>query len=235
MMTLWHGIRYVLWSVFLLMAAFAFQGCAGNSETDSSAPSVPTNLSAIQSTNQIGLSWSASIDNVGVIGYKIFRDGQYLESVGTVAALDSEITGSAQYCYTVSAYDAAGNESGQSAPICTATFSSIINGQCIVFPETATGLSGVVLRGPITPVCTDTVSCDAPFSAGFQLKKDDITVAAFRSDALGCFAVQVPSGNYVVVPDADTPVLFPESQTRAVTVGAEGWTQVELTFDTGIR
>jgi hypothetical protein len=62
-----------------------------------------------------------------------------------------------------------------------------------------------------------------------------ITVAAFRSDAPGCFAVQVPSGNYVVVQDVDAPILFPESQTRTVTVGPDGWTQVELTFDTGIR
>jgi hypothetical protein len=225
----------ILWPVFLLTAAYAFQGCnASNSELDSTPPSVPANLTAIGSTSQIGLSWNASTDNTGVIGYKIFRNGQYLESVGTTAALDSDVTGTTQYCYTVSAYNAAGKESAQSTPLCTTTPSTVINGKCSVFPETATGLTGVVMRGPTVPVCTVTAPCDAPFSAGFQIKENDATIGAFRSDSEGCFAVQVPPGNYEVVPDADAP-LFPQSQTRAVTVGPAGWTQVELMFDTGIR
>jgi len=231
-----YMIRYFLCPVFLLVTSYVFQGCSStNSEMDSLAPAVPSNLSATTSTSQIALSWSESTDNVGVVGYKIFRDGQYLQSVGTMAALDSDVTGSIQHCYTVSAYDAAGNESAQSTPICTTPSSTLINGQCSVVPETATGLCGVVLRGPITPVCNAIDPCDAPFSAGFQLKKDGVQVSAFRSGSDGCFAVQVPSGTYEVVPDADAPILFPESQTRSVDVRADGWTQVELTFDTGIR
>ncbi len=232
-----HTIRNILWSSMLLMTTYIFQGCSSdkNSEVSNIPPSVPSKLSAIESTSQIGLSWSASTDNVGVVGYKIFRDGQYLESVGTVAALDSEAVSSTQYCYTVSAYDAAGNESAQSAPICTTAPSTLVYGQCSVFPDTATGLSGVVMRGPTTPVCSNTEPCDAPFSAEFQIKENNVTVGVFRSDSEGCFAVQVPPGNYDVVPDPDSPILSPQSQTKAVTVGPDGWTQVELVFDTGIR
>jgi hypothetical protein len=236
MMTMRCMVSYVVWSIFLLMTSYAFQGCGStHSEVDSLAPAVPGNLSAIISTSQIGLSWSAPTDNVGVAGYKIYRDGHYLESAGTSAALDSGITGSTEHCYTVSAYDTAGNESAPSTPICATEPSTSINGQCTVVPATATGLSGVVLRGPIMPVCNATDPCDATFSSGFQLKKDGVATGAFRSDTDGCFAVQVPSGNYVVVPDADAPILSPESQMQSVTVGPDGWTQVELTFDTGIR
>jgi hypothetical protein len=218
------------------MTSYAFQGCGSTySDVDRPALAVPSNLSATISTGQIGLSWSASTDTVGIAGYNIYRDGHYLESAVTSAALDSGVTGSTEHCYTVSAYDAAGNESAPSIPICTTALSASINGQCTVVPATATGLSGVVLRGPIMPVCNAIDPCDAAFSSGFQLKKDGVAIGAFRSDTDGCFAVQVPSGNYVVVPDADAPILSPESQMQSVTVGPDGWTQVELTFDTGIR
>ncbi|MEE9551960.1 MAG: hypothetical protein V3V89_02840, partial [Gammaproteobacteria bacterium] len=43
---------------------------------DTESPSVPTNLQATAiSSTQINLSWTASTDNVGVSGYRIFRDG----------------------------------------------------------------------------------------------------------------------------------------------------------------
>lgn len=236
MMTTRYSLVYILWSLFLFITMNPFQGCSSrNSRSNSVAPSVPVNLAAVESSNQVGLSWSASTDNISVAGYKIYRDGQYLESVGTIAALDSGLTGSVQHCYTVSAYNPSGNESAQSAPMCTSSTSTIINGTCFVYPASATGLSGEVLRGPITPVCSVTEPCEAPFSAGFQLEKDGVSVAAFHSNSDGCFAVQVPPGNYVVVPDPDTQALFLHPQTAAVTVGPISWTQVVLTFDTGIR
>jgi hypothetical protein len=236
MVTLRGMVRSVVWPLLLLMTSYAFQGCGSrHSEVYSLALAVPSNLSATISTSQIGLSWSASTDTAGIAGYNIYRDGLYLESSATSAALDSGATGSTAHCYTVSAYDAAGNESAQSTPLCTTATSTAINGQCTVVPATATGLIGVVLRGPIMPVCLGIDPCDAPFCAGFQLKKDGVAIGAFRSNTDGCFAMQVASGNYDVVPDADAPVLSPGSQTQSVTIGPDGWTQVQLTFDTGIR
>ncbi len=218
---------------FLLMTA----GCItpGCSSQGSAPPAVPTNLTAVVSTNQVGLSWAASTNAGGVAGYTVFRDGIFLQSVATPAALDSTVTGSAQYCYTVSAYDAAGHESAQSAAICMSSPATSISPQCAVIPETAVGLSGIVVRGPTQPVCSAAVSCDEPFSAGFQIEKNNIIVGAFRSTADGCFAVQVPAGNYQIVPDADAPIISPSSQTQNVTVAPDLWTQVTFTFDTGMR
>src|SRR5205814_1810785 len=43
---------------------------------DTTPPSVPTGLRASAvSSSQINLSWAASSDNVGVSGYRVFRDG----------------------------------------------------------------------------------------------------------------------------------------------------------------
>lgn len=82
---------------------------------DSTAPSQPGSLSATaMSSSQIDLSWNASTDNVGVTGYKIFRGGILIATSPTTAYSHTGLTPSTNYSYTVSAYDAAGNNSPQS-------------------------------------------------------------------------------------------------------------------------
>jgi len=102
-------------------------------------------------------------------------------------------------------------------------------------PSPLTGLTGTVVRGPITPVCRVDVPCDAPFSAGFTVQRGGRVVAQFRSDAAGQFTVRLDPGAYTVVPDADAPLFMPGRQSEPVTVGDTGLTMVRLTFDTGIR
>jgi hypothetical protein len=91
------------------------------------------------------------------------------------------------------------------------------------------------MRGPIQPVCQITAPCEAPFSAGFTAQQGGRVVASFRSDSQGHFEVQLAAGNYVVVPDADAPMMSPKTQAKDVVVGAGGPTTVVLHFDTGIR
>src|SRR5437867_212659 len=54
---------------------------------DTTAPSTPAGLSASAvSSSQINLSWSASTDNVGVTGYRVYRAGTLLATLGAVTA-----------------------------------------------------------------------------------------------------------------------------------------------------
>ena len=96
-----------------------------NAAADTTAPSVPSTLSAsVISASQINLSWNASTDNVGVTGYKIFRGGT---QIGIAPAASYAVTGlspSTTYSFTVSAYDAAGNNSAQSASVNATTISN---------------------------------------------------------------------------------------------------------------
>lgn len=98
----------------------------------------------------------------------------------------------------------------------------------------ATRLEGLVLRGPTQPICLVDDPCEEPFAAGFTLRRNGLPLAHFESNAEGRFSVPAAPGDYVVVPDADAPIISPQSQARDVTVGA-GVTTVELHFDTGIR
>ena len=82
---------------------------------DTQAPTVPAGLSAQAiSSSQINLSWTASTDNVGVSGYRIYRDGALIDTSATSSYSNTGLSASTTYIYTVSAYDAANNISTQS-------------------------------------------------------------------------------------------------------------------------
>ena len=102
-------------------------------------------------------------------------------------------------------------------------------------PTPTTGLTGTVVRGPITPVCQINVLCAAPFSAGFTVNRNGAQVSHFRSDSVGEFTVALSPGTYQIVPDVDAPLPAPTSQVKTVTVANVGLTNAHLEFDTGIR
>jgi hypothetical protein len=104
-----------------------------NSAADAIAPTVPTGLAAVAaSSTQTNLSWTASTDNVAVVGYKIYRGGIYLKSVTGTSTSDT-VPANTGYCYTVSAYDAAPNESAQSTQVCTPTTLVTTGSQVVLY------------------------------------------------------------------------------------------------------
>lgn len=82
---------------------------------DTQAPTVPTNLKAIPGTTTMALSWTASTDLVGVVGYNLYRDGALIASVSTTSFQDMGLASGTTYSYTVAAYDAAANTSPRSS------------------------------------------------------------------------------------------------------------------------
>jgi chitodextrinase len=79
---------------------------------DVQPPANPSNLAASNiGPTSLKLSWNAAIDNVGVTGYEIYRDGVVL---GTTASTNYDVTGlkaATSYNFNVKAVDAAGNKS----------------------------------------------------------------------------------------------------------------------------
>lgn len=95
------------------------------SSSDFVPPSAPTNLSATAlSGSQISLSWAAATDNVGVAGYKIFRNGVLIGLSSQNSYVDSGLTAGTSYSYTVSAYDTAGYTSPLSNTATATTLSA---------------------------------------------------------------------------------------------------------------
>ncbi|MFF0233560.1 CARDB domain-containing protein [Micromonospora sp. NPDC005254] len=90
---------------------------SGTTTPDTTAPSVPGNLSYTQSGTTITLNWVASTDNAGgsgIAGYDIYRNGAFLQSVGNVTTFTDTQPATATVSYYVRARDAAGNLSGNS-------------------------------------------------------------------------------------------------------------------------
>lgn len=95
-------------------------GSLADQETgDTEAPTQPTGLVATAvNKNRIDLAWNASTDNIGVTGYTVYRDGVPIDTVEGAPPVttyeDTGVSPSTFYSYTTDAFDAAGNNSGQS-------------------------------------------------------------------------------------------------------------------------
>lgn len=89
---------------------------------DTIAPSAPTGVTAASKTaNSVTLTWQPSSDNVGVVGYDIFRNGAQADSVTGTTATIGGLAPTTAYTFTVVARDAAGNVSPPSAPLTVTT------------------------------------------------------------------------------------------------------------------
>ncbi|WP_410769731.1 lytic polysaccharide monooxygenase [Fontibacillus sp. BL9] len=96
--------------------------------TDTQAPTAPGNLS-VQGTptsSSVSLTWSASTDNVGVTGYRIYRGTALAGTVSgtTTSYTATGLSASTAYSFTVRAIDAAGNESAASNAVSATTASA---------------------------------------------------------------------------------------------------------------
>jgi chitodextrinase len=108
-------------------------GTSGNSNmmsvttsaaADTTAPTVPAGLTATAaSSSQINLSWSAATDSggSGLAGYRVYQSGSQVASTASTGYDRSGLSANIQYCFTVAAYDNAGNVSGQSVQACATT------------------------------------------------------------------------------------------------------------------
>jgi chitodextrinase len=99
-------------------------------QADTTPPTVPGGVSGTAtSSSQINLSWTASTDDVGVTGYKVFRNGSLVGSPSGTSFSDTGLSASTSYSYTVAAVDAASNTSAPSTPINVTTQASGAAGQ----------------------------------------------------------------------------------------------------------
>ena len=82
------------------------------SAPDTTAPTVPAppTLIATGSTED-QISWAPGTDNVGVAGYRLFRNGTLLATLNGLGYVDNGLTPGATYGYRLVAFDASGNYS----------------------------------------------------------------------------------------------------------------------------
>jgi chitodextrinase len=115
---------------------------------DTTLPSNPANVVAIAAgTTSIGLTWTASTDNVGVVGYNIYRDNGTTKIATSPypAFLDTGRTSSTQYCYQVQAVDADGNLSAKIPVSATSICATTLAAPDTTAPPVPTNLSATAV------------------------------------------------------------------------------------------
>ncbi|MBI3044835.1 MAG: fibronectin type III domain-containing protein [Betaproteobacteria bacterium] len=156
-------------------------GTVNATTLDTAAPTTPTGLTATPvSETQINLAWNASTDNVGVSNYRVYRAGVQIATVNspTVSYSNTGLTAGTTYSYTVSACDAAGNCSGQSAIASTTTLDTTA-------PSTPTGLTATAVSG-------------SQINLAWTASTDNVAVTAYRVFRGGVFltTVNAPTVTY---------------------------------------
>ena len=164
---------YAAWWLWARIA-----GWDGGSGSDVEAPSVPQNLTATAvSQSRIDLSWDASTDNVAVTGYRVFRDGTEIATTASTTYNNTGLTPSTTYQYRVTAYDAAGNESSQSAPASATTQASTGDTEAPSIPQNLTGTAASQSQIDITwDTSTDNVAV-----TGYRIFRDGTEIATTAS------------------------------------------------------
>jgi glucose/arabinose dehydrogenase len=162
-------------------------GSAEPPPADGQAPSAPGNLKAVGAIGKVNLSWDASIDNVGVSGYEVYRStvSGFTPSAANRIATPSgtgytDNVAPGTYYYRVKAADAAGNlslasgeavgaslaDSPPSATLTSPTAGSTVSGT-VALKATATddaGVAGVQFLVDGSPVGAEDTSSPFEFS-----------------------------------------------------------------------
>jgi len=110
---------------------------------DTTKPTAPTGLTATaKSSSRIDLSWTASTDDTGVVGYQVYRGTTKIGVVTGTNYSDIGLSANTQYCYTVRAFDAAGNMSDPSNQACATTTKSGVGAKFPIATTTGYELAG---------------------------------------------------------------------------------------------
>lgn len=129
--------------------------------SDDEAPSAPASATATAtSPTSVEVSWTEASDNVGVTAYNVYRDGTLLGDVpgSTLDYSDSTAAAGTTYTFSVTALDAAGNESAatQADPVTT--------------PPAPSGLTSWV---PLDDTYVNAASPDRSYGSSTSLRTDN--------------------------------------------------------------
>lgn len=113
---------YLILFVLTLGSCSSSDSDSGGETVDNSPPTQPTSLASSNVTlTSLDLSWSPSTDNIGVLGYSVYKNNSALNFTQSTSTTISGLTQNTTYTFKVKAKDAANNESDFSNTISVTT------------------------------------------------------------------------------------------------------------------
>jgi hypothetical protein len=101
--------------------------------------------------------------------------------------------------------------------------------------STSSGIEGQALIGPMCPVMKVGVECpDQPYQAALTVNSlGGEKIVQFQTDEEGRFHITLPPGEYILHPESNSK--YPFAAEQNITVSAGQFTQIIVTYDSGIR
>ncbi len=102
------------------------------------------------------------------------------------------------------------------------------------------GITGTILLGPTCPVMRnppDPACADRPYKATIIVKSEDglREITRFTSGEDGTFRVELAPGTYLLDPQSPAGSMLPRGEQQTVVVEAGQLTDVQISYDSGIR
>jgi len=154
---------------------------SGAGTVDTTPPSAPTGLMVTDVTaTSAALTWNPATDNVAVIGYRVYLGGSKVADATSTSATLTGLTPGTAYSATVTAMDAAGNESAASSAKTFTTsppsglqarFSYLFTGSTLPTVFDLLGLGFAVSSGialPVAPTTDGMYNTVAPYNSNQQ-------------------------------------------------------------------
>ena len=97
---------------------------------DAIAPAISSGvIVSVDSSSQITIGWNNATDTggSGLAGYRVYRNGVWVGTTTATSYVDTGLVPNTRYCYTITAYDNAGNNSSSSAQACATTPSAPVS------------------------------------------------------------------------------------------------------------
>ena len=138
--------------------------------TDAQAPTAPVNLRVTgKTTSSVDLAWDAATDDVGVTGYRVYRNGAGIADLdgSTGTYTDATAADSTAYTYRVTALDAVGHESPASNSVSVTT----VDG---TKPTAPTNLTASAVAGQNKVNLAWSAATDNTGVTGYTVYRDDL-------------------------------------------------------------
>jgi chitodextrinase len=167
----------------------------GRVRRDRIAPSAPAGLTAAPGDGRVDLAWRASTDNVGVAGYRVYRDAAFAGSTASPAFADAGLANGVPHTYHVRAVDAAGNLSPASASVAAAAQAPAPapDPAPLPQPEPVPPPPPADVVPPAAPGGLVAVAGDTRVSLSWTAASDDVGVTGYRVYR-GATPVGAPAG-----------------------------------------
>ena len=193
---------------------------------DTTPPTAPANAAATaSSTSQVGLSWTASTDDVGVTGYRVERcQGAGCGSFGQIASVagssytDTGLSAGTSYSYRVRATDAAGNLSAYSNVASATTQSPPPPAPTITSFTPTSGPVGTSVAINGTSFTGATVVTFSGVSASFTVTSDSAVLATIPAGA-GTGPISVTTAQGTAMSGTNFTVTVPTAGLGATKAG----------------